>query len=253
MHNKHPLKGKTIVLTGSKKTRSVLKTIEQLGAEGLPCSLIKTVELEDSNDSIQLELAKTFDWLIFTSQNAVEAFCAKIKRHNLTPSLFKGKIAVVGSKTRDLLVNNGFNVDFVPSIYSADVFVKEFPLLVKPNSKCLFVRGTKAKNTIRDGLPFDVNEWNVYTTVDNLDSIHQMINLIRHRKELIVIFASPSAVEVYALHIAPHVGWEKVKIASIGHITSNALKKYDAHVSYQPKTYTMEAVIEEIVKMEGLS
>ncbi len=67
-------------------------------------------------------------------------------------------------------------------------------------------------------------------------------------KNLLLIFASPSAVDVFAIHIAPNVGWEKAKIASIGHITSNALIEHGAHVTYQPKTYTMEAVLEEIVK-----
>ena len=248
MQTDKPLQGKTVVVTGSTITTTVLQKIEQLGGDAVACPLIKVVEVEHPDDFMQLELGRDFDWLIFTSQNAVEAFCAKMVRYNLTPSHFKGKIAAVGSKTKDKLLSNGLRVDFVPSVFSADVFVKEFPEVAQPNSKCFFVRGKKAKNTIKDGLPFEVIEWNVYATVESMDYIQQLIQLIQTRKELILIFASPSAVDAFATHIARYVGWEKVTIASIGHITSNALRKTGAHVTYQPKTYTMEAVLEEIVK-----
>nr|WP_106780160.1 uroporphyrinogen-III synthase [Lysinibacillus timonensis] len=248
MLNESPLKGKTVVVTGSSVTTTVLQKIEQLGGEAIACPLIKTVEILDPLDHIQLEKAKHFDWMIFTSQNAVEAFCAKMKRHKLTPSQFTVKIAAVGSKTRDILVNYGFCVDFVPTTFSADVFVQEFPKVAKQDSSCLFVRGKKAKNTIKNGLPNFVSEWNVYDTEENDHYIEQLINLIQNREEPILLFASPSAVNVYALHIAPLIGWRKVKIACIGHITAKAIKNYGATVSYQPKTYTMEAVIYEIIK-----
>lgn len=244
----NPLNGMTVVVTGSKVTTTILQKIEQLGGEAVSCPLIKTVEIIHPNDLSQLQKARSFDWLIFTSQNAVMSFCAKMLRYNLTPSHFQGKIAAVGSKTKERLLANGFAVDFVPTVFSADVFVKEFPNVAHENSRCLFVRGIMAKDTIKNGLPFEVIEWDVYETKENMDYIHQLINLIQTRENIILVFASPSAVDAFGLHIAPYVGWEKIKIASIGHITSNALLKYGAHVSYQPKTYTMEAVLEEIVK-----
>lgn len=243
-----PLKGKTVVVTGSKVTTTVLQKIEELGGEAVACPLIQTVEVIEQNDHLQLEMARSFDWLIFTSQNGVESFCAKMNRHHLTPSDFSVKIAAVGSKTEKKLISNGFSVHFVPTIFSADVFVKEFPQIAKKNSRCLFVRGKKAKDTIKEGLPFNVMEWNVYDTEESKDYLQQLKNLIENRDELIVIFASPSAANAFAIHIAPSVGWEKMKIASIGHITSNALIKHGAHVSYQPNTYTMEAVLDEIIK-----
>lgn len=248
MQINNPLKGKTVVVTGSKVTTTILQKIEQLGGQAMSCPLIKTVEIKEPDDLHHLEKARSVDWLIFTSQNAVMSFCAKMLRYNLTPSHFLGKIAAVGTKTKAKLLEHGLSVDFVPTVFSADVFVKEFPNVAHENSRCLFVRGKKAKNTIKTGLPFDVFEWDVYETKENTDYIQQLISLIQTKEEIILVFASPSAVDAFGLHIAPYVGWEKIKIASIGHITSNALLEHGAHVSYQPKTYTMEAVLEEIVK-----
>lgn len=245
-----PLIGKTIVLTGTSKTITVLEKIEQLGGKAISLPLIETTEIVDSSEHIQLKMAKNVDWLIFTSQNAVEAFCNKMKRHHLNKSDFHGKIAAVGSKTAKLLKKNNFQVSFMPSVFSADVFVKEFPFIVGENPKCLFIRGRKAKDTIKKGLPFLIEEWIVYETRENRTSIEPLLELIQSNDEPIIVFASPSAVDVFAQHVAPIIGWNKVKLAAIGHITANAIEKYGAIVTYQPKVYTMEAVIEEISKRE---
>ncbi len=242
-----PLEGKTVVVTGSSKTAAVLFEIEALGGEAVFYPLIETTEIIEANDRKKLQEAQHFDWLIFTSQNAVEAFCEKAKRHQLKPSDFSGKIAAVGSKTAELLMENEFQISFTPSIFSADVFVKEFPEHAgnrRPN--CLFLRGGKAKDTLKSGLPFELAEWTVYDTHENLSAIEPFIRLIQTKNAPIIIFASPSAVDVFAKQIAPVVGWRNAKYASIGHITAARIEHYGAQVTYKPTNYTMLAVIEEI-------
>ncbi|BDH62447.1 uroporphyrinogen-III synthase [Lysinibacillus sp. PLM2] len=247
---KQSLHGKTVILTGSSITRSIVNKIQQLGGEVHIFPLIKIFEIIEPYDHMQLEMARNFDWLIFTSQNAVDAFSAKMLRHQLLPSMLKGKIAAVGEKTRDRLVANGLTVDFMPSIYSADHFIEEFPKIIEGNPRCLFVRGSKAKDTIKNGVPFSVDEWIVYDTEDFLEHIQSLVNVIKSKDQPIIIFASPSAVNVFAIHIAPIVGWDSVKLASIGHITAQAIEKRGGHVTYQPNTYTLEAVINEISNEE---
>ncbi|QCR33040.1 uroporphyrinogen-III synthase [Lysinibacillus sp. SGAir0095] len=242
----NPLSGKTVVVTGSSKTTTVLFEIEALGAEAYSYPLIETAEIIEQDDQVKLEQAKNFDWLIFTSQNAVEAFCTKIKRHQLNTSHFNGKIAAVGSKTAELLKSYHFDVSFTPTVFSADVFVNEFPKIAGNNPSCMFLRGSKAKDTLRVGLPFELVEWTVYETQDNLSAIEPFIQLVKSRNQPIIIFASPSAVDVFALHIAPVIGWGKAKYASIGHITAARIEYYGAQVTYKPADYTMLAVIEEI-------
>jgi len=144
-----PLEGKTVVVTGSTKTTAVLFEIEQLGGEAVFYPLIETTENIERDDLLKLHQARHFDWLIFTSQNAVEAFCEKLKRHQLKPSDFGGKIAAVGSKTAALLKENHFNVSFMPTVFSADVFVKEFPQAAGDHPSCMFLRGSKAKDTLK--------------------------------------------------------------------------------------------------------
>ncbi|NLY78873.1 MAG: uroporphyrinogen-III synthase [Lysinibacillus sp.] len=245
-----PLEGKTIILTGSQKTTTVTEQIQSYGGNVVVCPLIKTVELIQFNDLILLESAKTYEWLIFTSQNGVEYFCKKMNRYRMDSSHFLGKIAAVGERTAELLERNGFQVSFMPTIYSADVFVKEFPFVSGENPTCLFIRGEKAKDTLRTGLPFSITEWNVYTTVEDEKYINQLKNTIESNCNPVIIFASPSAVDCYEKFVVPTIGWHEVTIASIGHVTTKALEKHGAQVTYQPKKYTMQSVIEEIVKGE---
>ena len=250
MQNSLPLQGKTIILTGTSKTSKIIKEITALGGRAVATPLIKTCELIDQNDSIQLEYARQFDWLIFTSQNAVDAFASKMKRFNLSSKHFRGKIASIGTKTTEALEEIGFTISFMPSVFSADVFVKEFPKVAGSHPICLFIRGEKAKKTLKDGLPFEIKEWTVYETIERHDHKQTIIEAIRKNKEVTVIFASPSAVDVFATDIASVVGWEAVRIAAIGHITEAAITNYGAIVDIMPSVYTMQAVLEELTKVE---
>lgn len=249
MQSNLPLEGKTIILTGTSKTTTIVDDITALGGRAVIAPLIETCELIDRNDDVQIELARQFEWLIFTSQNAVDAFASKMQRFNLSARHFQGKIASIGTKTTSALEKLGFHVSFMPSIFSADVFVKEFPEIAGSNPSCLFIRGEKAKNTLKKGLPFKIKEWTVYETIERHDQKQIIIACIRASNDVTVILASPSAVDVYAMDVASVIGWETAHIAAIGHITEAAILNHGATVDVKPSVYTMHAVIEEIMKV----
>lgn len=244
MQNK--LAGKTIILTGSKVVGSVKKLIEENGGQVEHFPLIETVEKVNTDDVIWLKRLLTYDWLVFTSQNAVSCFLKKCIRHGINPRELPHKIAAVGEKTAEILHNAQLQVHFMPSIYSADIFVQEFQMAL--DERALFLRGSMAKSTIRDGTGAD--EWTVYETQNCLKYIAQLEQCLLSSAEPIVIFASPSAVHVYAEHIVPNIHWLEVKFASIGHITTAALATYGVVPYVQPKTYTMQAVIEQLILEE---
>ncbi|MDM5249529.1 MULTISPECIES: uroporphyrinogen-III synthase [unclassified Lysinibacillus] len=249
MQNNLPLEGKTIILTGTSKTTTIIDDITALGGQAIITPLIETCELIDKNDDVHLELARQFEWLIFTSQNAVDAFASKMKRFNLSTENFQVKIASIGTKTTTALEKLGFHVSFMPSIFSADVFVKEFPNVAGSNPTCLFIRGEKAKKTLKEGLPFNLKEWTVYETIERHDQIQVIIDCIRTNSDVTVIFASPSAVDVYAMDVASVIGWKAARVAAIGHITEAAILNHGATVDVMPSVYTMQAVFEEITKV----
>ncbi|MER2114650.1 MAG: uroporphyrinogen-III synthase [Solibacillus isronensis] len=239
------LLGKTLIITGSAVVRSVEQLIEQHDGKVYNYPLIETVEKVSKEDEYYFRELPAYQWLIFTSQNAVKSFIDKCIRHEQTiPGTLK--IAAVGEKTAALLQEHGYEIHFMPTVYSADVFVKEFSM--EPGERALFVRGSMAKKTIHEGT--GAEEWTVYETRPCRKYFSQLKQCLLTEKHPIVIFASPSTVDIYAEHIVPHVDWQNVKFASIGHVTTAALEKYGVQPMVQPKIYTMQAVIEQLILEE---
>lgn len=239
------LADKTIILTGSSVVQSVQQLIKLHGGNVLSYPLIETVEKVSKEEQTYLSNLSNYQWLIFTSQNAVTYFIAKCERHHI--QLPKSvKIAAVGNKTAQTLKQHHIEVDFMPSVFSADVFVKEF--LLDEGEQALFLKGNLAKNTIHEATGAD--EWIVYETQPCKQFIQPFIESLKVEKQPIVLFASPSAVEVFAEHISPTIRWTDVKCASIGHVTTSALTKYGVTPIVQPKIYTMQAVIEQLILEE---
>lgn len=244
MHSHESLSGKTIILTGSKIIRSIDQFIASHGGRALHYPLIETREVLSKEDAEWIKSLANYDWLIFTSQNAVQFFIEKLKRAGLSAFDLHNQIAAVGEKTAHLLKQANFPIEFMPSVYSADYFVQEFT----GTGKLLFVRGTLAKSTIADGLGAD--EWTVYETVPTTAHCADLIRVLKENDDAIVVFASPSAVDLFAEHVAKQIGWLHIRCASIGHITTEALAKYGVTPVVQPKTYTMKSVITQIILEE---
>ena len=240
------LQNKSIILTGSTVVMSVKELITQHGGKVFCYPLIETVEKVTKEEQTYLRNLTKYHWLIFTSQNAVKFFVNKLDRYGVSlPQHIK--IAAVGEKTAALLNQHELTIDFMPTIYSADVFIQEFKL--ESNERALFVRGSMAKSTIHDGTGAD--ELTVYETKPCDCYIEDLKHSVQNEQNPIVIFASPSAVEVYAKEIVPFANWDEVKCASIGHITTAALQNYGVTPIVQPKIYTMQAVIEQLILEES--
>ncbi|MGE7622815.1 uroporphyrinogen-III synthase [Viridibacillus sp. NPDC096237] len=246
MLNDLPLSGDKIVLTGTHVTASVEKQIEQLGGQAIHLPLITINEIKSDMDRQCLEKSKQYDWLIFTSQNAVLAFKSKIQRFHFNLSEWSCKVAAVGAKTAEALEEIGFEINFMPSTFSADVFVQEFPAVAGNGVSCQFFKGSMAKGTIVKGLSYHVDEWTIYETVQTTEHIKELLTLLKEPTNVSITFASPSAVEVFTKYIAKVIGWHSFKVLSIGHITEQALIKAGAKVDVKPSTYTMKALVQEL-------
>lgn len=247
MSKKSDLQGQTIVFTGQPRSTEALLEVERLGGKSKVFPLIQTQEVNTQDEKFISKLGD-YHWLIFTSQNAVAAFEQKLARNNVRIDHSSYKIAAVGSKTAEALQKLGFRVSFTPTIYSADVFVQQFPMVASKSETCLFIKGSLAKKTIKDGLSQSVDEWTVYETLQDVKTAKELLTYLQQQANNVVTFASPSAVEVYATEIVPTAGWKGITTAAIGHVTAAALEKHGAPVHIQPRTYTYLALIKKIVQ-----
>ncbi|WKA56230.1 uroporphyrinogen-III synthase [Planococcus shixiaomingii] len=222
-----PLQGETIIFTGSTEPVEAIERVEELGGKAVYLPLIETATRQS-----ELPDFSAYEWLIFTSRNSAEAFC-------LLHAPVDSKIAAVGEKTAEVLEQNGYSISFMPSIYSADRFIEEFPQVVG-EARCLFIKGSLAKNTIAS-MAMPVDEWVIYETTLNIENAKKLTAM----KNAVVLFASPSAVSAYR---EAGGDWQEIKVAAIGHVTQNAILQNDGHVDFIPEKYTILDALNEIVK-----
>ncbi|MFF2755078.1 uroporphyrinogen-III synthase [Psychrobacillus sp. NPDC058041] len=245
------LHGENVIFTGILRSSEAVELTLQYGGNPIVTPLIATKEIVSRTDMEQLNACKNYDWLIFTSQSSVHAFYSKLKKHGLEPSLFKSKIAVVGSKTAYAAEKIGLNVTFMPTTFSADVFVKEFPTVSSSNEKCIFLKGSLAKDTITSGLLNHVDEWIIYETIEVEENIEKVKELVENDGNCSIIFTSPSTVNVFHQYIGKRTGYKALTVCAIGHITKEHLESLGASVQVMPEVYVLTEVIHKLVDWKG--
>ena len=248
-----PLKSQTVVFTGTPKSKDVFELVEQYGGKPVSLPLIQVAELVEPTDKLRLEACATYDWLIFTSQSAVAAFEEKLQRHGVSTDTIPSNIAAIGTRTAAALEKIGFSVQFIPTVFSADVFVKEFRPVENDLRRLLFLRGSIAGPTISEELPFEVDEWTVYKTEKAIENFEKIIHLLQNEKDVSILFASPSAVQIFAEEVAPHTSWNGYTIGAIGHVTEKSLTEFGVAVHVRPDKYTLKDLVDKLASRKDVT
>lgn len=184
-------------------------------------------------------LEENYDWVILTSKNAVNLFLPYLEKTRFT------KIASIGEKTTELLVKNGYEVDFEPTVYTQEGFIEEFPLDEVDIRRVLYPTSMDARNILHDYLEdhgVEVVRFPIYQPVDNVESIQK----IREKWDdiNIITFSSPSSVKVLKKYFDQNMLKEK-SVVSIGAVTKNELDGLGIP-SISPEKATLESIFELI-------
>ncbi|MCZ8542158.1 uroporphyrinogen-III synthase [Psychrobacillus psychrodurans] len=251
MFNNTPLLGENVIFTGIQRSSEASDLVKRYGGSTVIAPMIATKEIVSPRDLDLLQSFNSYDWLIFTSQSSVEAFHSKMVKYQLDASFFTAKIAVVGTKTANAIENLGLSVDFTPSTFSADIFVREFPTVASLTDRCLFVKGNLAKDTITAGLQNVVDEWTIYETVELEENKELIKTLLMSDESCSIIFTSPSTAEFFHRSIGASFGYENITVCAIGHITKKFLESKKVSVQVMPDTYTLSDVIVKLAEWKG--
>lgn len=112
------LVGKSIVVTrDASQAKSFVRQLKNRGAEVFQFPTLQITDVDDRNQVVETVGDKSqFDWIIFTSANAVKYFLSYADfRHE---SIQKLKVACVGNKTADLLAEFGLRPELTPEKYT---------------------------------------------------------------------------------------------------------------------------------------
>ncbi|EJE17440.1 uroporphyrinogen-III synthase [Staphylococcus epidermidis] len=182
-------------------------------------------------------LDHSYDWLIFSSKNAVKYFYPYLKNVKVK------KVAVIGDKTAQYCNELGISVDFVPRDFSQEGFLDEFKIreqhLLLPSSEKARPKLVQQLSKYNEIVKIDL-----YRPVPNFKNISQVKSLVRKHQIDAVTFSSSSAVEFYFKEgNVP----EFDHYFAIGKQTARTILKFKASVKVANKQ-TLDSLIDKIIE-----
>jgi uroporphyrinogen-III synthase len=260
-NEKHPLAG-TRILVGRARHQagSLSASLRSLGASVIEIPFIeirKPQSYRPLDDA--LKNIKSYDWLILTSANGVEAMWERVRKLRITRRNLKHlQIAAIGPATKKAIVKHGLKVKMVPEEYVAESVVRG--LRDKVNGKrVVLIRAKVARDLIPEelraaGAEVDVVE--AYETVVPEKSRARLRALMKNarRRPHIVTFTSSSTVKNFAELLGKQKAGSRgegllkgVQFASIGPVTSATLGELQVPVAIEAREFTMGGLIRAIV------
>jgi uroporphyrinogen III methyltransferase/synthase len=182
----------------------------------------------------------SYDWVVFTSTNAVERFFAELRDAR---AFGPAKVAVVGAATADALAARNVVADLVPERFVAEAVVDAFP--VGPG-RVLLPQAAGARPVLAAGLRdkgWVVDVVEAYRTVPARPGDAALRAAAAADA---ITFTSSSTVTGY-LDLA---GSEAVPpvVASIGPITSRTAKEHGIDVTVEADRSTVDGLVEALLR-----
>jgi uroporphyrinogen-III synthase len=207
-----------------------------------------------------LKLVSEYEWLILSSVNGVRAMFDRMALLNVPKRVLTHlNIAAIGPATRAAIEREGLKVAVSPKEYVAESLVESLAEKVR-GRRVLLCRAKVARDVIPSalrklGVFLDVVE--AYETVLPQASRVELRAALRDplRRPHLITFTSASTVKNYVALLGIRSGRSKlvegVLNASIGPVTSEALRNFQLNVDVQAKESTIPGLIETIAQYAG--
>ncbi len=253
---KRPLFGRRIVVTRTRQQAGALSgKLRALGADVLEIPTIRTEPPRDLRAFAELVRdSHTYDWILFTSPNGVDAFFEMFYRlYEDARDIGGARIGVVGPATAARVREFRLKVDVQPEKNVAEALVtalhKESSV---ENVKILLVRAEVTREVVAPALiklGAIVDEAIAYRTVPESAAPggrHSALERFRAEGADMITFASSSSVENFlALHVALPAG---IRIATLGPVTSKTAQAAGLKVDVEAPTADLEAFARAIAR-----
>ena len=243
------LRGKTILITRAATQSEELRAgLEAAGANVIECPAI---EIVPPGDWTEVDRAAHqlpgYDWLIFTSTNAVTQFMERLRVLGLTCNI---PIAVVGTGTAARLGEWHLKANRIPKDFRAEGLLEQFEDNLN-GVRILIPRAETAREILpeelrRRGATVDIVS--VYRTVKPVASLSRLREMLESETIDAVVFTSPSAIRNVAEMMEGNLasGLASIPIAVIGPVAREALESTGLKASIMPDRATIQDLVESI-------
>jgi uroporphyrinogen III methyltransferase/synthase len=221
---------------------------------------VPTIAVEPPRSPAQMERAVKglvdgrFQWVVFTSTNAVRAVWEKFNEFGLDARAFSGvKIACVGQATADAVRAFGINPELVPTGEQSSLgLLDEFPPyddIFDPVNRVLLPRADIATETLAEGLRergWEIEDVTAYRTVRAAPPAAQTREMIKTGGFDAVCFTSSSTVRnLVGIAGKPHA---RTIVACIGPKTAETAAEFGLRVDVQPETAAIGPLVEALAE-----
>jgi uroporphyrinogen III methyltransferase/synthase len=202
--------------------------------------------------------AQSFDWIIFSSANAVDAFMERLLATTHDVRALAGvKLGVVGPAAAERLAHVGLKVELTPSEYRAEAVLRAMADRGGVRGlKVLLPRADIGREVLADELRkqgADVTDVVAYRTVaaePEREGEPDIYRMLLERRIDVVTFTSASAVRNFVRLLGAEPAADLLRttiVASIGPVTAEAAAQCDIHTTVMPAIYTVPALVDAIV------
>ncbi len=196
-----------------------------------------------------------FNYLIFTSTNAVDYFIKRKKEIKIDLDYSSTKIIAVGEKTASACAEAGIPVDIIPSDFSAEGILIELKDVDIRDSK-IFIPGSKLSGDklgkglqLKNAKVFQLPIYDIDLPDDKL-TLSKLKKVIKDKAD-IYIFTSPSSFNNY-LKLADIFGYSQYFgqsfVVAIGPTTKQAIENNHFKVDFVPSKYTVQDIFYELAE-----
>jgi uroporphyrinogen III methyltransferase/synthase len=219
---------------------------------------VPTISVEPPRNPLQMDKAVRglvegrYEWIAFTSVNAVKAVREKFEEYGLDARAFSGlKIAAVGDKTAASLAEWGLRADLVPTgEQSARGLLEDWPEydeVLDPINRVFLPRADIATETLVAGLlelGWEVDDVTAYRTVRAAPPPAPVRDAIKSGKFDAVVFTSSSTVRnLVGIAGKPHAA---TVIAAIGPATAKTAEEHGLRVDVMAPNPSVEELVESL-------
>jgi len=203
--------------------------------------------------------AGQFDWIVFASVNAVDAFINRLLEGPQDLRSLNGvKLCAVGPATGERLAKSGLKVDLTPPEYRADAILRELSEKTGlKGARFLLPRADIGREVLAEELRkqgAQVTEVIAYRTIvaePDREGEPDIYHMLLERRIDVVTFTSASAVRNFVRVLGAEPAADLLRttvVASIGPVTAEAASQSGIQTTVMPSNYTIPALVDAIAQ-----
>lgn len=254
-----PLLGRTIVVTRARAQASGFA--EMLRSAGARVLEYPTIEIVPPSDFGSLDSAidqlQSYDYIVFTSANGVARFFERLLAKSKDSRAFHGRlICAVGESTAAALRDRGVIADIVPEKFQSSALVPLLPPDMK-SKRLLLVRAADGRDDVLDATRSRGGVADLAVAYQNVpvrDSADLVVAQLAVGTIDLISFTSSSTVDNFFEALDPasrDLAMTSTLFASIGPVTSEALRRWNAGVALEAPEATVESLADAIIRHFG--